>query len=113
MDKLKWIPIYRHSLVKGRYSPDDPNLKDYWSKRQQTRSPYGIKVRMKLWKRQKGQCTLCQNALDNGEALHVHHIKARSKGGGDEISNLCMLHGMCHKQIHSRYGKKLKPLTAA
>ena len=111
--KLSWIPIYRHSLVKGRYCPDDPNLKDYWSKRQQTRIPYGLKVRMKLWKRQKGQCLLCQSALDNGEALHVHHIKARGKGGGDELSNLCILHGVCHKQIHSRYGQKLKPLTAA
>ena len=111
--KLRGIPIYRHSLVKGRYSPDDPNWKDYWAKRPQTRIPYGIKVRMKLWKRQKGPCIRCQSALDNGEALHVHPIKARSKGAGDELSTLCILHGVCHQQIPSRYGKKLKPLTAA
>jgi RNA-directed DNA polymerase len=32
--KLSWLPIERHTLVKGRSSPDDPRLKDYWAQRQ-------------------------------------------------------------------------------
>src|SRR2546426_976799 len=32
--KFSWFPIERHTLVKGRSSPDDPRLKDYWMKRQ-------------------------------------------------------------------------------
>ncbi len=32
--KLKWIPIRRHTMVKGGNSPDDPSLKDYWKERQ-------------------------------------------------------------------------------
>ena len=31
--KFNWFPIERHTLVKGRSSPDDPRLKDYWAKR--------------------------------------------------------------------------------
>lgn len=32
--KFSWFPIERHTLVKGRASPDDPALKDYWKERQ-------------------------------------------------------------------------------
>ena len=31
--KFSWFPIERHILVKGRASPDDPRLTDYWAKR--------------------------------------------------------------------------------
>jgi hypothetical protein len=110
--KLEWIPIYRHKLVKGRHSPDDPNLKEYWSKRQQERIPYGSKVRLKLWQRQKGLCSICQGSLEE-EALEVHHLKARGEGGGNQYANLCLVHKPCHKQIHSTYGEKLKLSLAA
>src|SRR6266567_9289468 len=32
--KFSWFPIERHPLVKGTSSPDDPRLKEYWTKRQ-------------------------------------------------------------------------------
>ena len=111
--KLGWIASYRHPLVKGSYSPDDPALGAYWEKRRQARIPFGTRVRMQLWGRQKSLCPICQEALSNGEALHVHHIKAKKDGGRDELSNLWLLHAACHRQVHSRYGKQLKPLTAA
>ena len=31
--KLAWTPIKRHIMVKGNYSPFDPSLKDYWTRR--------------------------------------------------------------------------------
>lgn len=111
--KLSWIPGYRHPLVKSRYSPDDPALRSYWKQRRAMRIPFGTQVRMKLWKRQQGSCLSCKNELDNGEALHVHHIQARKDGGSDKLSNLSLLHVTCHRQVHSRYRKQLKPLTAA
>ncbi|MCG8341042.1 MAG: HNH endonuclease [Cytophagales bacterium] len=111
--RLSWIPIQRHKLVRGRHSPDDPSLQSYWQKRQQEKKPFGEKQRGQLWVRQKGRCALCQEALDNGEETHVHHIQARSEGGGNELSNLCMLHNTCHKQVHSKHGAQLKPLSAA
>lgn len=113
LHKLSWIPIRRHAMVKGKSSPDDSTLRQYWKKRQQSSIPYGSKVRMSLWKRQKGSCLSCQNALENGEELHVHHIKAKKDGGGNELSNLCLMHATCHRQTHGRYGKTLKPKTAA
>lgn len=106
---LSWLPIQRHKLVKGRHSPDDPTLKDYWRKRQGERGYPQVGLRSKLWKRQSGLCLACQETLDNGEALQVHPIKSRSEGGGNSLSSL--LHGSCHRQVHSRYGNLLKPLT--
>ncbi|XWN35115.1 MAG: group II intron reverse transcriptase/maturase [Roseivirga sp.] len=111
--KLQWIPTCHHKLVKGRYSPDDPKTRGYWRKREQEKIPYGTKVRSKLWQRQKGKCPNCNSGLDNGEALHIHHIKTRKDGGDNKLSNLNILHEMCHKQIHSTQGNQLKPLTAA
>jgi RNA-directed DNA polymerase len=33
MYKLSWTPIKRHIMVKGNNSPFDPNLQEYWNKR--------------------------------------------------------------------------------
>ena len=95
--QLSWIPIQRHKMVRGRYSPADPSLRSYWQERQQEKKPFGEKQRGKLWDQQKGRCALCQEALDSGEAIHVHHIRARSEGWGNDLSNLCMLHSTCHQ----------------
>ena len=111
--KLSWTPIQRHNLVKGKSSPDDPNLRSYWSKRQREKAPVGVKLRTILWKKQRGNCTMCASALDNGEQLHIHHKQARKEGGGHELSNLCLLHASCHRQAHGRYGQQLKPMSAA
>ena len=111
--QLSWIPIRRHRMVSGRSSPDDPRLRGYWYQRQKEKRSYGITLRSKLWKNQQGKCPICQSDLDNGESLHVHHIKARKDGGTNAITNLCMLHQLCHQQVHSRYSKQLKSLAAA
>ena len=111
--QLSWLPIQRHKQVTNRHSPDDPTLKGYWRKRQQERGYNQVGYRERLWKRQAGLCSICQGNLDNGEALQVHHIRPRSEGGGNNLSNLSLLHSACHRQVHSRYGKLLKPLTAA
>jgi RNA-directed DNA polymerase len=36
--KFSWFRIERHILVKGRSSPDDPNLKSYWQDREKAKS---------------------------------------------------------------------------
>lgn len=35
--KFSWSNIERHTLVKGRSSPDDPNLKEYWMEREKAK----------------------------------------------------------------------------
>ncbi|CAB4144458.1 HNHc domain containing protein [uncultured Caudovirales phage] len=34
-------------------------------------------------------------------AAHVHHIKRRSQGGGDEVENLLAVCSHCHHMIHT------------
>ncbi|MFD7445816.1 group II intron reverse transcriptase/maturase [Streptomyces sp. NPDC059909] len=37
--KFAWTKIVRHQMVKGRASPDDPALADYWTQRRRRRKP--------------------------------------------------------------------------
>src|SRR6266487_3888985 len=100
--KFSWFPIERHTLVKGRSSPDDPSLRDYWEKRQAAKAKDLTFSKQKLAKRQKGHCPECGESLFNDEELQVHHLLARSKGGKDSYSNLALVHLLCHQHIHAK-----------
>ncbi len=100
--KFSWFPIERHTLVKGRSSPDDPRLKDYWTKRQAAKAKDLTLSKQKLAKRQQGRCGQCGESLFNDEDLQVHHLLARSQGGKDSYSNLVLVHLLCHQQIHAK-----------
>ncbi|MDJ0771950.1 MAG: group II intron reverse transcriptase/maturase [Mastigocoleus sp. MO_167.B18] len=102
MLKFAWFKIERHILVKGKSSPDDPNLKDYWRKRSESKIKSElIKSRQKIAQRQKYVCPVCGESLLNDEELHLHHKKPKSQGGGDNYGNLQLVHLYCHQQIHS------------
>jgi len=47
-------------------------------------------------KRDRWRCQQCGSS----ENLQVHHIRPRSKLGGDEDENLITLCSPCHRQIH-------------
>lgn len=104
--KLSWTPIIRHIMVKQEHSPDDPRLQAYWKERQSKKSRYLFKTRSILWNKQAGKCKVCQDNIDNGEQIEVHHILPRKLGGKDNIDNLVMLHTNCHRQVHSRLGRQ-------
>jgi RNA-directed DNA polymerase len=99
--KFSWFPIERHTLVKGRSSPDDPRLKDYWMKRQEAKARDLTFSKQKLAKRQKGRCLECGESLFNEEEIQVHHRLAKSLGGRDLYSNLVLVHLLCHQHIHA------------
>jgi len=99
--KFSWFPIERHTLVKGKSSPDDPRLKDYWMKRQAAKARDLTFSKQKLAKRQKGRCLECGESLFNEEELQVHHRLAKSQGGKDVYSNLVLVHLLCHQHIHA------------
>jgi RNA-directed DNA polymerase len=66
--KFAWMKITRHTLVKGRASPDDPALAGYWAvRRHRGRPPLG-RARLRLLQRQRGRCPLCGDLL-----LHADH----------------------------------------
>ena len=99
--KFSWFPIERHTLVKGRSSPDDPRLSDYWTKRQEAKAKDLTFSKQKLAKRQKGRCLECGESLFNEEEIQVHHRLAKSQGGKDLYSNLALVHLLCHQHIHA------------
>jgi RNA-directed DNA polymerase len=106
--KFNWFPIERHVLVKGTASPDDPRLKDYWTKRQAAKTKDLTFSKQKLAKRQQGRCPACGESLFNDEELHVHPWLARSKGGQNSYSNLALVHLLCHQHIHAKTQRAMR-----
>jgi RNA-directed DNA polymerase len=98
--KFAWTKIIRHRLVPTTHSPDDATLQDYWSQRRHnTQTTTGRTGQ--LARRQHGRCPNCHQALDNGEDVHVHHVRPKHHGGTDDPANLRLVHHNCHRQIHS------------
>lgn len=55
-------------------------------------------LRLSLWFRSRGKCEFCGRDLNN--RANVHHRKLRSQGGGDEESNLVLVHPEHHRYAH-------------
>lgn len=53
-------------------------------------------IRERIIKRDKGQCKGCGRQTKKAQ---VHHIKPRSQGGSNRLSNLVTLCGRCHMTI--------------
>jgi RNA-directed DNA polymerase len=103
--KFSWFNIERHVLVKGRASPDDPNLREYWQKRSAAKIKDLMPSRKRMAKEQMGICPVCGESLFDDEELQVHHKKLIKEGGTDSYGNLQLLHLYCHQQIHSMQTK--------
>ncbi len=100
--KYSWFKIQRHELVKGNSSPDDPELKDYWVKRNRKKAENLTPSTQKIANKQKGICPVCGQSLFNDEETHLHHIIPIKKGGNNKYSNLQLLHFSCHQQVHAQ-----------
>jgi RNA-directed DNA polymerase len=68
LPKLAWTKIERHVMVKGRASPDDPALDQYWARRHSKQLPPLNAVRLRLLRQQGGRCAVCGDFL-----LHADH----------------------------------------
>ncbi|GAB2829839.1 group II intron reverse transcriptase/maturase [Streptomyces daliensis] len=120
--KFAWTRIDRHVMVKGRNSPDDPALTNYWAtRRKRGKLPSTFdKMSITLAARQRGICPLCKQALISGaeyepdsphewaswfaasmKLLHKHHFIHRRDGGPDTRANLRLVHADCHRQYHA------------
>lgn len=106
MLKFSSFSIQRHTLVKGKNSPDDPSLKEYWKKRKleldANEAEKYNKKKQTVAKNQQYRCPECGDSIFNGEPLHLHHIVQRRDGGKDNPKNLIWLHQYCHHQAHHR-----------
>ncbi len=63
LPKLAWTGIVRHVLVKGRASPDDPDLAEYWAYRRRKVKPPLDTYTLALLSRQGARCPLCGDHL--------------------------------------------------
>lgn len=104
LSSVSKTPIIRHVKVTGNYSPDDPEIKEYWENRNKKQGKQywakGSKYEQ-IAKNQSFKCPLCGEYLFNGEEMETHHIVPVAKGGRNDEENLMHLHTMCHKQIHN------------
>ena len=63
LPKPAWTDIVRHTMVKGRASPDDPALAGYWAQRRRKVKPPLDSCTVRLLTRQDGRCSLCGENL--------------------------------------------------
>jgi RNA-directed DNA polymerase len=110
LDRFNWHNIKRHVLVRGTASPDDPGLKDYWTKRNAEKSKDLSSSKQWISKRQGHVCPNCGEALYNEEELHRDRIVPGTQGGRYTYDNIRLVHVECHKQIH-RHGVRPKELA--
>lgn len=94
--KFAWFKIQRHVMVKGRSSPDDPGLRDYWTKRAAAQSNALPTRKQKIARSQNHVCPLCGESIHNGEEIHEHHVYGRTHDA------VILVHLYCHQQIHSQ-----------
>lgn len=102
LNKFAWTKIKRHPLIKGRSSPDDPNLREYWKDRNKAKAKDHSPSYQKIAKKQGYVCPACGESLFNDEELHIHHITPLKEGGSSKYTNLQLVHLYCHQQIHSQ-----------
>ena len=100
------IPIIRYVKVIGRYSPYNPALKDYWTKRyrHQVQQQANSRLKQRVLQQQDYQCGQCRLPFLPQDLIHFHHIIPHNQGGSDGPHNRLALHAYCHHQFHQRVG---------
>lgn len=105
--QMGWVIIKRHVMCKSLNYFLLPALwegenQEYFNKRNASLVKVSSLLntnQSKLANKQKGLCPVCNAPLLNGEALEVHHVRSRKDGGSDALSNLLLLHKICHLQV--------------
>ena len=112
--KFAWTKIVRHRMVKGRASPDDPSLAQYWADRRRRGAPPPLdQLSLRVLKTQAGICPACgdlllhadhppqtpaeweQWARVTGQALRKQSLTHRRRDGSGETSSLRLVHVRC------------------
>lgn len=110
-----YTPIRRHVKIRAKANSYDPQWEMYFEERLKGKMEDNLQGKKKLqnlWKTQDGRCSQCGQLITQETGWHIHHRAWRSKGGGDERSNLEMLHLTCHQQIHSQRLSVAEPCPA-
>ena len=93
-------PIQRHIKIQSQANPHDPRWEEYFETRWGQKMLSSSRGRSKLyrvWRRQDGMCTTCQEPITKSAPWGVRHIVKQRDGGTDAASNLQMHHLNCHR----------------
>jgi len=99
--------IERHILVKGRSSPDDPTLKEYWQKRNMRKAKALTSSKARITRQQDGLCPVCGETLFNEEVVETHHKKPIKEGGTNSYSN-CQISISAFTVVYYQYNQLCK-----
>jgi RNA-directed DNA polymerase len=92
------IPIQRYVKIRGDKSPYDGDW-PYWVQRLGRDPTKPLRV-VRLLKRDKGRCLLCGLRFRVEDVIEVHHWDGNRTN--NRYSNLVLLHGHCHDDIHGK-----------
>lgn len=109
--KADSTPIKRHSKIKAIATPYDPKWESYFERRQDyilENAIWGKKRLLAIWRSQGSLCPICRQRITHETGWNVHHKVKKVMGGGEELSNLVLLHPNCHRQLHSCEAGSLK-----
>jgi RNA-directed DNA polymerase len=114
LQRLGDIPIRRHIKIRGEANPYDPAWEESFDRRlgRQWLAGEHRQPLVKLWKAQQGTCLVCHQRITKETGWNIHHLRYRGHGGGDNQTNLALLHPNCHRPGHSRGLTVVRPGTA-
>ena len=93
-------PIKRHVKIQAAANPHDPQWERYFESRWGQKMLHSARGRGKLyrvWQRQDGLCSACQQPITKNTRWDVQHLVKRTDGGTDAASNLRMQHRNCRR----------------
>jgi RNA-directed DNA polymerase len=103
--KASSVPIRRHKKIQGDANPFDPAMELYFEELIGLRMQDSLRHRrtlLVLWRNQEGCCPRCHQKIVKDTGWHRHHKIRKIDGGGDNITNLVLLHPNCHRQVHGK-----------
>ena len=122
LTKFSWTRIVRHVPVKGRASPDDPTMAEYWAERRGRRTPPPLDQHtVRLLRAQRDRCPACGDLLvdPDQEPQSPHEweqwfmaarrtmrkqLITRQADGSQQRSLYRLLHTHCHRQQAGQMG---------
>ena len=96
--------IIRHTKIVGAANPYHPEYHAYFEKRsfvKMIQHLEGKPLLINLWERQKGKCPVCRQTITSLTRWQAHQY-VRQVEENSNLSNLCLIHPMCHQQFYQK-----------
>jgi len=93
--KMSSTKIIRHTKIKGRHHIFDGQT-EYWNKRKVMNNRGRRTRKESCLAKQEFKCNWCKQDFKHDSILELDHIVPKSCGGGEQSTNLQVLHRHCH-----------------